>query len=506
MRILENGKLMMAFLVFLICSSSALAGSIDLTIKEGIVRGLAGKGVESFLGLSYAAPPIGKLRWKAPRPPEGWRGVKRAQSAAPPCAQIGNMFATSNPAEFGKAIGSEDCLYLNLWKPSQKKNRPLVFWIHGGSNSKGHAGDPLYDGARLALEADVVVVSANYRLGALGALYLPALHEGEPLDDSGNFTTLDLIRALDWVRENAAAFGIDPNRITVMGQSAGCINAWGLLQSPLAANKFSRMACLSGLPNAFPKLVAEEKAEARVEEWLKASGIEESLREVLSKRGKTWLREFLRGLPASTIVSNPSLAQVQHISDGVVLPSAGLEGLAFGNFPRIPLLLENTADEASYFLLFGLGKLSEQEYWQLANGPEAKLADFMDPLLFPAFRASVVKSNLDLELVSSHLANQAALYTTVYRSRFSWRNIPSPWADLLGAFHGIDLPLLFGNFPERNHPTAFAWAPENEADRERLHREMIADFSRFFHQGNPNAPGENLWPAWGLSQQVRDFR
>jgi len=220
-----------------------------LKTSQGWLQGGEHDGVEYYLGIPYAEPPVGELRWRAPQSTSPWNGVREARHFASPCAQIGNFFATNNSEFFDRPFGSEDCLYLNVWAPIvQIGPRPVLVFIHGGAGVYGAASLPLYNGERLARELGAVVVSINYRLGIFGALHMDALHTGDPIEDFGSFGLLDQIKALDWVQNNVGDYSGDANNVTVMGHSAGCVSNWSLMKSSLASGKFQKVICLSGIP------------------------------------------------------------------------------------------------------------------------------------------------------------------------------------------------------------------------------------------------------------------
>ena len=201
-------------------------------------------GARAWMGVPFAAPPVGELRWKAPRPPARNSEVVEALAAGPMCPQFETILSGGDLGGEPSVIGNEDCLYLNIWSPPNARDLPVMFWIHGGGNTIGHAGS--FIGANLAAAHNLVVVTTNYRLGVFGWFNHPVLQTGNPADDSGNYGTLDLVRALEWTRDNIAAFGGDPNRVTVFGESAGAFNTLAMMASPLAAGLFHRAVVQSG--------------------------------------------------------------------------------------------------------------------------------------------------------------------------------------------------------------------------------------------------------------------
>jgi len=230
----------------------AVEGIVQMPGSTGMLA--AGEGF-AWLGVSYAKPPVGNLRWKPPVDPDSWTGSKKAQASGQACAQVGSMYG---PPSFGSAyetaanvfwkpVGSEDCLYLNIYSPitSQAGSKlPVFFFIHGGSNRVGAAS--LFDGSVLAKNTNSIVVFVGYRLNLFGWLTHPALRTGEPLNDSGNYGLLDIIQALKFVKNNISNFGGDPNNVTISGQSAGALNVNSLILSPVAAGLFHKAMPMSG--------------------------------------------------------------------------------------------------------------------------------------------------------------------------------------------------------------------------------------------------------------------
>ncbi|MCZ6618901.1 MAG: carboxylesterase family protein [Gammaproteobacteria bacterium] len=225
--------------------SNTIANDLTSRTTSGDVVGFIGdEGARSWLGIPFAKPPIGNLRWRAPLPPEPWNDVRVAKQVSDLCPQLNSATASDEVSATPTVVGSEDCLYLNVYAPASASNRPVMFWIHGGGNSVGDGGS--YNASRLAVSQDVVVITINYRLAHLGWFSHPALVTGQPLDDSGNYGTLDIIRALEWTRDNAAGFGGDPDNVTVFGESAGASDTMTMVASPLARGLFHRGIVQSG--------------------------------------------------------------------------------------------------------------------------------------------------------------------------------------------------------------------------------------------------------------------
>lgn len=218
---------------------------------QGAVAGVLVDGVKLFRGIPYALPPVGTRRWKAPGPPAAWQGLRDASSFGPSCVQP--LSGTSSIYADNPGSMSEDCLTLNIWAPEDAAKAPVIFWIFGGALQRGQSASPLYDGAIYARRG-VVFVSINYRLGVLGWLAHPALSAESPEQVSGNYGLLDQIQALRWVQENIAAFGGDPDNVTIMGESAGALSVAYLLASPRARGLFHKAIAESPNLRSFPML------------------------------------------------------------------------------------------------------------------------------------------------------------------------------------------------------------------------------------------------------------
>ncbi len=469
---------------------------------------------QAFLGIPYAEPPIGSLRWKAPRR-KSLPSSFEAKKLAPACAQIGNMFANVPPEKFGQVVGSEDCLYLNIWRPKNNpsRKRPVFFWIHGGSNTKGTANDPNYDGAWFARHNDVVFVSANYRLGLFASFLHPSLETGNPLDDSGNLVTLDLIMALNWVREHIENFGGDPDNVIIAGQSAGCMNVWGLLQSELAKNLFNGAICSAGLPNAYPKMVVEERSEDLLLELLIKDNLatdKDQAKKYIKKHGPQTIRKYLLSKTPSELLSIPRfIVPTQHVSDGIVLPVEGLAGILIGRYNKVPLILGATSDEGTYLAGAGMLKPSEAELFKMMNdGRVYSRRDLIKAESLGKFGPITKASSEALLVTLEGIAQSLRLSNSnIYKYEFTWKDTPEPWKEVFGAFHGLDAVFYLGNFVE-DRPSfgRFAWRAFNKQSREELRDSMSSYFKSFLHYGNPNVGHEERkWPSFSKDGKSLKF-
>ena len=339
--------------------SGSLAGFVDR------------RGAHAWLGIPYAAAPVGTGRWRAPQPPVPWQGVREALNPGPICPQMASQLGDPN-APAGSVIGREDCLYLNVWAPADAEGAPVMLWLHGGGNSVGHGGS--YSGDHLAVAEGVVVVTINYRLGPLGWFLHPALATGDPLDDSGNFGTLDVVRALHWTQNHIEAFGGDPGNVTVFGESAGAADTLAMMASPLARDLFHRAIVQSGGYNPVTPLEASAFHNAEV-----AQGHLFNSREVVNRllvedgsapdatRARALqedmppedLRAYLRARTPEQLlnvyqefgfgmINFPAL-----IADGRVLPE-GDAAQVFSDASRynaVPVILGTNRDESALFMV-----------------------------------------------------------------------------------------------------------------------------------------------------------
>ncbi len=313
----------------LACSASAAATTVTIKTPVGVLRGAEQDGLRSFLGVPYAQAPVGELRWRPPQPLPAWSGTRDALQFGAECMQ--------GPARATVAM-SEDCLFLNIWVASKRASRrlPVLVWVHGGAFKVGSAGQPVYDGASLARRG-IIVVTLNYRLGRFGFLAHPALTQENPDGPLGNYGLMDVIAALKWVQANIKAFGGDPRKVTLAGQSAGGAAVYDLMTSPLAAGLYARAIIESGVfstpPTAFATAEAAGAAAART--W-DANATDAAA---------------LRRLPAAQIQGDgPALAgNFGPMIDGKVLPQDVATAFDDGPVAPVPLLIGSNSYEVGFF-------------------------------------------------------------------------------------------------------------------------------------------------------------
>ena len=474
---------------------SVLAGDAKVRTLYGVVKGrVFNQDILVWKGIPYAKPPIGELRWKAPRDPDPWTGTRDAGDFGSEATQYDLS---------GSVKGSEDCLYLNIWRPqSDEKNLPVYFWIHGGGNSMGAASEEGYDGVNLAGKCNMVVVTVNYRLGPLGWFTCDALRSDEPgaeLDNSGNYGTLDLIKALTWVKDNIAAFGGDPSRVTVAGESAGAINIFSLLISPQAAGLFHGAIAQSGMPIAVSVQDGEESAREVILKLLVADGTASdnvAAQEHLNQMSDEEVNMYLRSKTAGQLLGAYEPSELGMISfpfifeDGTVIPVTGFEALETGSYPnKVPMIIGSNKEETKLFLVFASAHFSgNDELYQ-------KVASVTSDL-WKAKGVDEVARKL-----RSH-AEQPAVY--VYQ--FLWGAedetgqsvIPNQWGFKLGACHAMDVPFFFGNWNFFDVLGSGIFTEGNRLGREALSAAMMAYVAQFVRAGDPSPDGSGLveWTPW----------
>ncbi|OLS98507.1 carboxylesterase [Pseudonocardia sp. CNS-004] len=474
-------------------------------------------GTRSWLGIPYAEPPVGRLRWHAPVTHRPWQGVRDTLRFGNGCIQEGRLFspAPSGPHHgldvrdgLKEPVGSEDCLTLNVHRPATPEgDLPVIVFVHGGSNVVGYSADPMYDGRALARRANAVVVTVNYRLGVMGWLDLPGLKTGDPDNDSGNFATLDQIEALRFVNRNARAFGGDPANVTVMGESAGAVNVWALLVSPRTDGLIHKIAPLSGGLKFESPFSARTYATAFAEDALGGPADGD---DVVAR---------LRDLPAEEIIR----AQVRRgaeagdpprvLADGALLPADHHAAIATGAYRDIPVLAGNTLEEGK---LFGsaIGAYRPNDYdrftLQYEFDPDQPTGLTVDDLIADRYlpadgpggwnaAADELTRSIFTGIVQDSMGSmQAAGNDHLYYYQFGWNQQPAPFDTVYGAVHAMDLPFVFRTFDEGFFD--FAFSRRNEPGRLQLSDLMMDAVRAFVHTGNPHHPGLGApWDQWPRS-------
>jgi len=457
---------------------------------HGLVGGLRTHGARQFLGIPYAAPPTGANAWRPPQPFPPWPGVRAAAKPGHDCAQTGSL-ATGVPS----TSLFEDCLFVNVYTPPRGTGRPLpvMVWIHGGGFTGG-AGR-IYDGAPLAARHHVIVVTINYRLSAFGFLALPSLDAESPDRASGNYGLMDQQAAMRWVQANAFAFGGDPGKVTIFGESAGGASVCANMASPTALGLFSRAIAESGCIFPTPP---RQAAEAQGTALAKALGCAKPATAAACLRTKT-SAAILKAEPSGGLSWGP-------VAGGFTLPASPLSAFETGQYLHVPLLQGSNHDEGRFFVgiefdVLGHHPLTAAQYPQVvaaqfgAKAAKAILAHyplkaFASPDL--AFAKVLTDSEFSCPALLTDILTQRS---GTYAYEFS---DPSPPNDFgikfsfpLGAAHSTELQYVFGKVPLLDITPSF------KPDQAALSAQMMGYWTRFAATGNPNGGRAPLWPRVG---------
>jgi para-nitrobenzyl esterase len=442
-------------------------------------------GVWAYRGIPYAAPPVGDLRFRPPEPHACWPDELAATTLGPACPQ---------PDKSGNVIGHEDCLTLNVWAPSGASDAPVLVFIHGGGNTQGTASDPLYDGAALAARTSAVVVTLDYRLGALGFLAHQSLNAESARGVSGNYGILDQIAALRWVQANIAGFGGSPQRVLLFGESAGGVDTLIHVVSPLSKGLFAAAAVESG----------------GVEKTTLAQGIT-ATQPVVDGVGCTDASDVaacLRSKPAEQMVGAVATSvgpldktglHYKPVIDGYVLEDSSLNVIAGGRHNHVPVILGTNADETSRMVPT---VSTDAEYQAAVTSLYGPTLGAMALTHYPASaysspRQALIALTTDvlwtcpIRRVARALASGQS--EPVYRYHFGWA-APGAAGALVGATHGLELAFVFGSFGAVGNGGGTAFTP-TAADLSLS--ETVQDYwGRLAAHGDPNGGSAPLWPRY----------
>ncbi len=416
---------------------------------SGEVRGTQEGDLVRFAGIPFAAPPVGDLRWRPPAPVEPWVGVRDVTDFGPIAPQNPDMLTAFLGLEAEET--DEDCLYLNVWTPGlDDARRPVMVWIHGGAFIIGSGSNPLYSSGSFAERGDVVLVTVNYRLGAFGFLELGWLDED--LAGSGNLGLLDQIAALEWVRDNIAAFGGDPDNVTIFGESAGGMSVTALLAADGAAGLFHKAIAQSGAAQAVATPAEAEASGRQYVDALDGPTIAD-LRALPAER----LLEVQGQLVVASLTDVGGMLEdgvaaglpFRPVEDGRALPTSTLAAIRDGAAAGIPLITGTTRDEWKLFALIDMQPLDADglrtRLDHLTGDGEKALAVYADAVgrLSPKDAFSAVVTDLFFRYPAVELGEaQLAQTTEVWEYLFSW---PTPaMAGMLGSCHALELPFVFG--------------------------------------------------------------
>ena len=481
-------------------SGATMSLAESVSTGNGAVRGARlGDDVLVFRGIPYAAPPIGRLRWKPPTAAASWDGIRESTGFGPACIQPKSppdSIYADDPVSM-----SEDCLYLNVWKPLRAAGAPVMVWIHGGALTTGSSSSGLHDGVQLARRG-VVVVSINYRLGILGFLAHPELSAESALKVSGNYGLLDQLEALRWVRANIAAFGGDAANVTIFGESAGGLSVMDLLASPPARGLFAKAIVQSGymvtnpeLHTAHYGLPSAEDIGLGIARMLKAKSIEE-----LRARDAI---ELVNASAAAGFVPMPTV-------DGWLLPRQLVDTYDHGEQARVPLLVGFNAGETRSLraLLPAIPSGAAEYEGKVRETFKDLSADYLrlypssDPLqsVFDASRDGLYG------WTSQRLAlKQAAVGQPSYLYLFA-HSYPSEIPLGLQAFHASEIPFVFGQVgPDAVLPRNWPVPPHTPAEQA-LSDAMMDYWTSFARTGTPASAHAAPWKPFADGESYMEFR
>jgi para-nitrobenzyl esterase len=471
------------------------AADSSVKVEQGLLKGTVENGLTVYRGIPFAAAPVGDLRWRAPQPASRWDGVRSADKFAPECVQasMGPMPAGMQPPPM-----SEDCLYLNVWTPAKAASDriPVLVWIYGGGYNAGATSIPTYSGDKLANKG-VVLVSIAYRVGPIGFLAHPGLSAESPRHVSGNYGLLDMIAALQWIQKNVAAFGGDPNKVTIFGESAGGIAVSMLCASPLAKGLFQGAISESGGSFGPPRTGGLPGENMRVLRDAERDG-----EELAQSAGAASIAD-LRNLPAEKVVAAQSKRGLAWpIIDGWVIPDDQYKLYEARRFNDTPILVGYNSDEGASFS----PPHSVQEY---TDGVRKRYGSFADSLLkaYPASGNPPPKTARDLARDATfgwHTWTWVRLQSRLGKSKaflYCFDQHPdyppdSPRAGY-GSPHGMDVPYVFehltGDARTRENPSASDFAISDA---------MATYWTNFAKYGDPNHEGVPNWPAFNEQNPV----
>ncbi|MDQ1374750.1 MAG: para-nitrobenzyl esterase [Actinomycetota bacterium] len=469
----------------------------------GRVEGRTKDGVTQFRGIPFAAPPVGDLRFRPPQPALSWTGTRDATRFGPQALQAAGqmeaLFGGTPPAS------SEDCLFLNVYTPAaDDARRPVLVWIHGGAFLTGSGATPWYNGQSFAAAHDLVVVTINYRLGALGFLHLEDIG-GDGWEGTGNLGILDQVAALEWVRDNIAAFGGDPDNVTAFGESAGAMSVGTLLGTPAAKGLFTKAIPQSGAAHHGK---TREAADATARELFAELGLEPT------PEGAARLRD----LPVDAILEAQNTLVMRNLSaalaftpvvDGIVLPEAPIDAIGGGSAAGVRVLIGTNADEMKLFSMMDT-RLSVLDEATLLSRVGKELDDAGKAAeLVTAYRATRpdasageiwgdLQSDYIFRIPAVRLAErQSDRNNAVFSYLFRWKS--PAFGGALGACHALEIPFVW-NTLEHGMSQLFC-GPADDTSRA-LAATMHEAWATFARTGTPSAPGLPDWPAYDTERRA----
>lgn len=488
-------------LILVLSFTSSVAQTV--TTQFGQIQGIADGNTFKFLGVPYAKPPVDspteQLRWKAPQNPNSWMDIKLTTEYAPVCPQ--KEFQQGSEDFILK--GQEDCLYLNIWTPTlTNQNLPVMFFIHGGGNQQGSpsnisGGTETYNGKNMAERVDVVVVTIQYRLGPLGYLVHPGLDAESSTGKSGNFAVLDQLLALQWVKNNIANFGGNPNNITIFGESAGGVNVGNLLLTPLANTLFHRAIIQSGTPVVSDYTISKLKGINFVNEFISTGTNAEKM-------------AYMRTLSSNDIVateSSPLDAGITQLNwqptiDGIIFSQNPIATFQSGDFNKVPLMLGSNSEEMnisapptitsemvdaliSAYFPNNLQPQAQVLYPNGSGNTTIARESYVGILTDKQFTATARRT---VQCVSLNQTEPVWRYFFTHKHTF-------PGGSNLGSYHGMELLYVFNNFENSTLGQGSLFHEEDD----NVQNAMLNYWTNFAYTGNPNGSTLPIWEVYNAT-------
>jgi len=501
------------------------------TTSGTVVGASTTNGAHEWLGIRYAAPPVGDLRWKAPEPATGWADTWLALEPGSMCTQFADLLSGLPEELFGTPTGSEDCLYMNIWAPpfspgsvpTGGERLPVMLWIHGGGNSIGDGGG--YDGQYLAQLYNVILITFNYRLGPFGWMTHPALATGDALDNSGNYGNLDAVRALDWVQDNIESFGGDPGNVTVFGESAGSRDTLAMMITPQADGKFHRAVAQSGGVSTTDVAVGWE--------YVEDGGHSRSSREVINslliadgtvpdRDAAIAYQNLMTDEEIATYLYGKSNYEIMSMYDGgyggmISWPHMFKDGTVFpttdpltlfgdiATYNEVPLMIGSNRDEMKLFMAL------DPTFVTIVAGLPVGAKDPAYYALHSQYTTDAMKAT-SVDLIASTLS-QTVGQPGVWAYRFDWDEEPVilgvDISFLLGAAHALEIPFAFHDIYAFVVPSmaSMAYNDENLSGRMELAGSMSSYWAEFAYNGDPGngrSGTEVAWTEWNSAAPEND--
>jgi len=485
----------------------SISKQATVSTRSGKLEGNFQNGIYVFKGIPYAAAPVGNLRWMPPQPVKSWSGVRPAKKYGAIALQNLMPVARGIGPDFSSQPQDEDCLFLNIWTPGlDDAKRPVMLWIHGGAFIIGSGSEPFLEGGKLAQRGDIVLVSINYRLGALGFMNLREITAGK-IPSTGNEGLLDQVAALEWVHDNIAVFGGNPDNITVFGFSAGGMSIGTLLAMSAARGKFHKAINRSGAANVIGTLDSSIKIS---EQFLKLLGLKGKDVNGLRRLTTQQLLDGQQRLSIKLRESEYRATPFQPVVDGTILSELPMVSIKKGSAKKVPLIAGNTLDE-----LKAMNAMDPT----ISNLDEAGLIARLNKMLPPDLVPGLVKAYRDALLKRSGRSTPADILGSIntdmmfriptirlvevqrdngvpaYNYLFTYKS--PAMGGVLGAMHGLDNPLLFGSLD--------AEFTGRGPEIENLAIKIQDSCAAFARTGDPSCQSIGNWPVYGESRMTMVF-